>query len=94
MKGRLVAQLAECVRKKLLPATVQPQVAFRVLTMGLVGVAVMRLSDRMGPTEDADQLAEDVLSVTLAGLGAGVVLKSMGIPECPQDEQVADLSAS
>jgi hypothetical protein len=43
---------------------------------GLLGVAVLRLSDRLAPSENADALAEDVLSVTLAGLQAGATLTS------------------
>jgi len=54
----------------------------------------MRLSDRLGPAENADQLAEDVLNVTLAGLASGVALKSTGTMECPVDERDMDIQAS
>ena len=94
LKGRLIALIEQCVRERALPASVQPLVASRVLMMGLLGVAVMRLSDRLGPTESADQLAEDVLNVTLAGLATGVALKSTGTVECPIDEHDADVQAS
>ncbi len=52
----------------------QPLAAVRLLTMSILGVAVLRLSDRMAPSEDADALAEDVLNVMLAGLQSGVPL--------------------
>ena len=58
----------------------------RLLTMAMLGVAVMRLSDRLAPAENADDLlAADVLNVTIAGLQAGVPLQSTVI-ECAVDE--------
>jgi hypothetical protein len=53
--------------------------------MAMIGVAVMRLSDRLAPAEDADGLAADVLNVTIAGLQAGVPLQST-VTECAADE--------
>ena len=41
--------------------------AMRVLMVGVLGVAVLRLSERLGPGEDADLLAADVVDVVLAG---------------------------
>ena len=40
------------------------------------GGAMMRLSDRLGPGEDADALARDVLTVTLRGLQSSTALES------------------
>ena len=70
--------------------------AVRVLTMGLLGVAVMRLSDRLGPMENADDLARDVLDVLIAGLQSGLRLRTHGLLVCPEDEQhlASDTSAS
>jgi hypothetical protein len=42
----------------------------RIVSSALIGVAVLRVSDRLAPGEDADALARDVLDVTLAGLHA------------------------
>ena len=79
---------------KVFPASVNPAVGVRVLTMGILGVSVMRLSDRLGPTENADDLATDVLNLTIAGLQAGVALCSQ-IEWCPlDDEKVEDNPAS
>jgi AcrR family transcriptional regulator len=94
MKGRLVAQIERCIEDKTLPATLPPHVASRVLMMGLLGVAVMRLSDRFAPTDNADQLAEDVLNVALAGLKTGVVLISPNVTACPFDEETTNTPAS
>ncbi|MGE5244599.1 MAG: TetR/AcrR family transcriptional regulator [Betaproteobacteria bacterium] len=73
-KAQVVRHLQECIDAGELPPTVRPMVAFRLLTMGLMGVATMRMSDRLAPGEDADALARDVIEVTLAGLRSGVAL--------------------
>jgi AcrR family transcriptional regulator len=94
MKGRLTVLIDECIREGTLPASTDPIVATRVLMMGLLGVAVMRLSDRLGPEENGDDLADDVLDVTLAGLASGVQLKSTATVLCPIDARAADVQAS
>jgi AcrR family transcriptional regulator len=76
MKTHLVAQIQSCIDAKALPAHVNAHVAFRLLAMGLMGAAMMRLCDRLGPGENADTLARDVLNVTLRGLQSGVTLES------------------
>src|SRR5580700_5700053 len=72
MKTHIVAQIQACIDAKALPAHVNANVAFRLLTMGLMGAAMMRLSDRLGHADNADALARDVLNVTLRGLQSGV----------------------
>jgi AcrR family transcriptional regulator len=85
MKSRIVGQIQECIDAGSLPSSVDPSVACRLLTMAMIGVAVMRLSDRLAPAENADGLAADVLNVTIAGLQAGVPLQST-VTECAADE--------
>jgi AcrR family transcriptional regulator len=82
IKNHLIAQFQQCIDEGVFPPDLRPEVAFRVLTMGILGVAVMRLSERLGPNEDADDLAKDVLDITIAGLQAGVALRSHTAP-CP-----------
>lgn len=77
VKAHLVAEVQHCIDEKIFPATVKPFVAVRLLMMGLLGVAVLRLSDRLAPSEDADALADDVINVTLAGLQSGVAMTSI-----------------
>src|SRR5439155_6159206 len=43
MKGNIVKEIAACVDAGLLPRSIDPAVAMRVLMLGVVGVAVMRL---------------------------------------------------
>jgi AcrR family transcriptional regulator len=94
-KRHLISELERCIEAKVLPPTVKPTVALRLLTVGLIGVAVLRNSERLGPGENADLLASDVLDATLAGLRAGVVLQSPATTlECPAAESVADAQAS
>ena len=78
-----------------LPAALNAAVAMRALMVGVLGVAVLRLSDRLGPGEDADLLAADVLNLTIAGLRSNVALQSTGMTPCPLEiEPVADAQAS
>jgi AcrR family transcriptional regulator len=76
VKTRLLAEIQECISQGALPNSVDPGAALRLLTTGIVGVAVMRLSDRLAPEENADDLARDVLDVSIAGLQSGVSLRS------------------
>jgi AcrR family transcriptional regulator len=87
MKARLAAQMQACVDANTMPASLNPAVAVRVLTMGIIGVSVMRLSDRLGPTDNADDLARDVLDVLIAGLQSGLSLRTTGVLVCPRDEE-------
>ncbi len=78
LKTHLVEKVQQCIDAGELPPSVVPFAAVRLLMMALLGVAVMRLSDRLAPSENADALAEDVLSVMLAGFRAGTPLTSSG----------------
>jgi AcrR family transcriptional regulator len=86
MKARLVAQIQRCIDDGVLPSHLNASVVFRVLTMGLLGAAMMGLSDRLGPGENAETLARDVLTVMFKGLQSGAALESTfvdieGLPE-------------
>lgn len=72
---QLIAELEQAADEGVFPKATPAATAFRILTMGVLGVAVMRLSGRL-PAEHSDALVDDVLNVTLAGLKAGVVLSS------------------
>ena len=79
MKRHIAEEIQRCIDAGQLPATVKPAVAMRLLTSGVLGVAVMRLSDRLPPGENADDIASDVLDTILAGLRSGIALKSRGV---------------
>jgi AcrR family transcriptional regulator len=92
MKTRFIEQLDRCVREGAFPPHVPPSAAFRMLTTGLIGVATLRLSQRLGPGENADALARDVLDVTIAGLRSGIALRSNGHP-CTMDGAAVEVSS-
>ena len=75
MKQELIAELEHAANEGVFPRTIPAATALRILTMGVLGVAVMRLSGRF-TADDADALVNDVLNVTLVGLKAGVALGS------------------
>ena len=95
MKRHLVAQIQACIDAKALPSHLNPSVVFRLLTMGLMGAAMLRLSGRLGRGENADTLARDVLNVTLRGLQSGIEIESTFVEvDCPLDPTPADKRVS
>jgi AcrR family transcriptional regulator len=74
IRERLVAQVRACAEQGLLRSDVPPSAIIRLLTVGLLGVAVLRLSDRLVGNERPDDLAREVLEVTIAGLRPGLPL--------------------
>jgi AcrR family transcriptional regulator len=93
MKAHMVEEIRACIDAGELPASLDPAVAMRTLMVGLLGVAVLRLSERLAPGENADHLAADVLNLTLAGLKSGLVLQSRSA-DCALEQPVADAQAS
>jgi AcrR family transcriptional regulator len=93
MKAQLVAQIQSGIDAGALPSHLNANVVFRVLTMGLLGAAMMRLSDRLGPGENAETLARDVLTVMIRGLQSGAALESTFV-ECLPEATPADAKAS
>jgi AcrR family transcriptional regulator len=93
MRRRVVEGVQACIDANVLPSTLDPAVAMRTLMAGLLGVAVMRLSERLAPGENADDLAADVLDTTLAGLRTGISLRTTS-GCCPVPEAVPNAQAS
>jgi AcrR family transcriptional regulator len=93
LRQKLHTQIQACIEAGELPRTTQPPVAFRLLTVGLLGVAAMRLSDRVGEGEHPEALARDVLDLTIAGLRTGVVLRSQSSP-CALDASAPGVKSS
>jgi AcrR family transcriptional regulator len=93
-KRHLIAEIERGIEARVFPASLNASVAMRLLTVGVLGVAVLALSERLAPGEDPDRLASDVIDTTLAGLQTGVALKSSGLLECRQQEQVSAERAS
>ncbi len=83
MKQHIIAEIGGCIASGALPASIDPEIAMRTLTAGVLGVAVMRLSDRIAPGEDMDRIAANVLDATIAGLQSGVVSRPIVNSQCP-----------
>ena len=93
-KQQILEQLRACIDAGDLPPSVDPMIAMRALMVGVLGVALVNLSERLLPGENADLLAADVLNLTLAGLRSGVVLQSpRGIGSCPVDAAAPEVDA-
>jgi AcrR family transcriptional regulator len=75
-KARVIDQVGACVDAGVFPSSIKPFAAFRVLSMGMFGVSIMRLSGRTPSNEDADAMARDVLETIIAGLRSGVELQT------------------
>jgi AcrR family transcriptional regulator len=83
MKQHIAEEIQRCVDAGELPANTTPMVVMRLLTSGVLGVAVLRLTERLPAGENADDIASDVLDTILAGLRSGIPLKSRGVElEC------------
>jgi AcrR family transcriptional regulator len=94
-KQQVSAAIQACIDSGDLPRSVKPPVAMRVVMAGLLGIAAMRLSERLAPGENADDLAADALDVALAGLKSGVALRSAAeASACPLDEPMTTEQAS
>jgi AcrR family transcriptional regulator len=76
MKEHLISDIQKAIDDGAMPADVPAVVVFRLLATGMVGVATARLCHRISASENADDLARDMLSALLAGLQAGVPLHS------------------
>ncbi|PYR54281.1 MAG: hypothetical protein DMF95_00740 [Acidobacteria bacterium] len=96
MKQHIIEELRACIEAGDLPHTVDPHIAMRALMVGVLGVALFNLSERLLPGENPDLLAADVLNLTLAGLQSGVTLRSPRGVGCALDaaEPVADARQS
>ncbi|HZT77032.1 MAG TPA: TetR/AcrR family transcriptional regulator [Vicinamibacterales bacterium] len=93
-KQEIIGVVEACIASGDLPDGTNPGVAFRVLTAGLLGIATLRLSERLAPGENADDLARDVLAVAIAGLRAGVQFTSVSAGPCPGDEPATAVHAA
>ncbi|HKT82119.1 MAG TPA: TetR/AcrR family transcriptional regulator [Vicinamibacterales bacterium] len=94
LKSQLLQQVQACIDEGTFPPSVKPMVAFRVMTAGVMGAALLRLSDRLAPGENGDDLARDVLNVTIAGLQTGVALQATTELCLLDDESDQDTSST
>lgn len=84
IKQVLLARVQRCVDQGLFPQTLNAAVALRLLLLGVIGVAGLRLSGRLFPGEDPDALVLDAINTTIAGLRTGGAVHSQVLHHpCP-----------
>jgi AcrR family transcriptional regulator len=88
MRNRILAQVQRCIAEGVFPATIEAVVAMRLLFAPIIGIAGLRLSERLSPPEDADALAQDAIDTTIAGLRAGAPTHAQSSASCATDEIV------
>jgi AcrR family transcriptional regulator len=75
LKSRVQAQVQRCIDQGTFPGIRYAEVALRLLWAPILGIAALRLSDRLADNE-ADALVLDAIDTTLAGLRAGTPTRS------------------
>ena len=80
MRSRARAQVERCIEDGIFPATTDPEVALRLLFAPVIGIAALRVSNRMQPDVDADALVRDAIETTLAGIRAGAPTQARRVP--------------
>jgi hypothetical protein len=90
MKSTLARHVQAAIADGSLPPDITPEATARVLTSAVIGVAVLRLGERLAPGEDADALARDMVDVTLAGLRSTPTLRARA-GDCAFDEPPTSL---
>jgi AcrR family transcriptional regulator len=71
MRGRAMARVERCIAEGLFPGTTYAEVALRLLWTPIVGIAALRLSQRLPELVDTDALVRDAIETTIAGIRAG-----------------------
>lgn len=88
-KQRLLAWIREAADQGTLPASIAPDVMLQIASSAVIGVAVLRLSNRLPSNDAADALASDMLDVVLAGLAAAPSLRTIA-SACLDDAGTAE----
>ena len=71
VRGRALAQVERCIADSIFPPATHPENALRLLFAPVIGIAALRVSNRMQPDVDADALVRDAIETTIAGIRAG-----------------------
>ena len=77
--------MQRCIAEGVFPATTHAEVALRLLFAPIIGIAALRLSNRLHARRDADALVRDAIETTIAGIRAGAPTPraAVGVPaEC------------
>jgi AcrR family transcriptional regulator len=75
LRQEIEHDIQQCLDEGVFPGVSAPGAVFRLLWTAAYGVAVFRLSHRLGPGEDSDALAHDLLDAAIAGLRHGIEMQ-------------------
>jgi AcrR family transcriptional regulator len=78
MKNAIRLRMQRCIEAGVFPASLEVDVALRLILAPVMGLAMLRLSGRLMPHEDADALVRDAIETTIAGLRAGAATHAKG----------------
>ena len=89
IKNAIRTRMQRCVEAGVFPPSLDADVALRLILAPVMGLALLRLSGRLMPHEDADALVRDAIETTIAGLRAGAATHARGtMPEVPNGNAV------
>ena len=71
MRAQVIDLIRQAIADGEFPSDCNPELVLRVLMVATQGAAIMRISDRLLPGEDADALARATLEAALTGLRTG-----------------------
>lgn len=71
MRRQISDNIQQAIDAGEFPAGMHPDAIFRVLSTAVLGAAMIRLCNRIGPQEDGDAIAHDVLEAAIRGLQSG-----------------------
>lgn len=91
LKEDLLAHVRAAADAGSLPASISAESAMRLFSAPLLGLAVSHLSGRIPADDETDALARDLIEITIAGLQAGLPLRSSARC-CPMDGVSPDAS--
>jgi membrane fusion protein (multidrug efflux system) len=83
MRGRALAQVERCITDGIFPAATHAETALRLLFAPVIGIAALRLSNRLQPDVDADALVRDAIETTIAGIRVGALSHARRAPALP-----------
>jgi AcrR family transcriptional regulator len=80
--ARAEADVRACIERGQFSKHLEPAAALHVLWSGVLGAATIGLAQRLGPGEDPDALARDVLETLLAGFTTEQITTTFVASEC------------
>jgi len=78
IKNAIRTRMRRCIDEGLFPASLDIDVALRLILVPVFGLVLLQLSGRLLPHEDSDALVRDAIETTIAGLRAGAATHARG----------------